>query len=61
MLDLVNKSSAINNDDQEYNKMKERMWIINNNSLPENIFYPERFNVIKKNSFFLINFLKIFY
>jgi hypothetical protein len=45
MLDLVNKSSSININDQEYNKMKERILIINNDSLPDNIFYLQRFNV----------------
>jgi len=56
MLDLVNKSSSIYTNDQEYNKMKERILIINNDSLPDNIFYLQRFNV---NNFFFFsdNFL----
>jgi len=48
MLNLVNKSLLINNDDQEYNKMKERILIINNKSLTDEIFYKQRFNVKKK-------------
>ncbi|CAF1217409.1 unnamed protein product [Rotaria sordida] len=44
MLDLVTKSSTINIDDREYKKMKERILIINNKSLSEDIFYEERFN-----------------
>ena len=45
MLNLVNKSLVINNDDQEYQKMKERILRINNKSLTEDIFYEQRFNV----------------
>ncbi|CAF3259787.1 unnamed protein product, partial [Rotaria sp. Silwood2] len=39
MLDLINKSSSININDQEYKKMKERILILNNKSLPDDIFY----------------------
>jgi len=49
MLNLVNKSLLINNDDQEYNKIKQRILIINNKLLTDEIFYEQRFNVRKKN------------
>ena len=45
MFDLVTKSTSTINDDQEYNKVKERILILNNKSLPDNIFYERRFNV----------------
>jgi len=48
MLNLVNKSLLINNDDQEYNKIKQRILIINNKLLTDEIFYEQRFNVRKK-------------
>lgn len=45
MLDLFKKSSSINIHDQEYKKVKERILSINNNPLPEAIFYEQKFNV----------------
>ncbi len=45
MMNLVDKSLVINIDDQEYQKIKERIFRINNKSLPEDIFYEQRFNV----------------
>jgi hypothetical protein len=45
MMNLVEKSLVINIDDQEYQKIKERIFRINNKSLPEDIFYEQRFNV----------------
>jgi len=45
MLNLVNKSLLINNNDEEYMKIKERILIINNKLLTKEIFYEERFNV----------------
>ncbi|CAF0816689.1 unnamed protein product [Adineta steineri] len=45
ILDLVDKSSSINPNDEEYNKMKERILNINQKSLPDNIFYEQRFNI----------------
>ncbi len=56
MLNLIRKSSSININDQEYNKMKEKILTMNNKSLPEDIFYEQRFNVNDK----LFYFLKIF-
>jgi hypothetical protein len=55
MLNLVNKSLLINTNDQEYNKIKERILIINNKLLTDEIFYEQRFNVRKPNlSFFCV-------
>jgi hypothetical protein len=47
MLNLVNKSLTINNDDQDYNKMKDKIFIMNNKLLADDIFYEQRFNVKK--------------
>ena len=56
MLNLYTKGSSINVDDQEYNKMKERILIINKNSLTDDIFYEQRFNVNNNDFFFFFNF-----
>jgi len=54
MLNLVNKSLLINTNDQEYNKIKERILIINNKLLTDEIFYEQRFNVRKPNLIFFL-------
>jgi hypothetical protein len=59
MLNLVNKSLLINTNDQEYNKIKERILIINNKLLTDEIFYEQRFNVRKSNLIFFCNFIFI--
>jgi hypothetical protein len=56
MLNLVNKSLLINIDDQEYNKMKQKIVLINNKSLTDEIFYEQRLNVRKKfSSIFILS------
>lgn len=47
MFNLVQKSSSMNTDDQEYQKMKERIFRINSKALTDGIFYEQRFNVRK--------------
>lgn len=54
MLNLVHKSSLINDTDEEYVKIKERILILNNKLLTNDIFYEQKFNVR------LIKNLKIF-
>ncbi len=49
MNELVNKSSSnTNNDDEEYKKMKQRILTIINQSIQDEIFYEQRFNVKTK-------------
>ncbi len=57
MLNLVNKSLTINNDDQDYNKMKDKIFIMNNKLLADDIFYEQRLNV--KKIFFSFYFIFI--
>jgi hypothetical protein len=46
MIELVHKSpSKIDIDDEEYKKMKQRILTIANQSIQEEIFYEQRFNV----------------
>lgn len=45
MLNLVNRSLLINNSDEEYMKIKERILTINSKLLTDDIFYEQRFNV----------------
>lgn len=46
MTELVRKSSQKNlNDDEEYKKMKQRISSIISQSLQDDIFYDQRFNV----------------
>lgn len=46
MIELVKKSSSKNTDeDEEYKKMKQRILTIISQSLQDDIFYEERFNV----------------
>ena len=46
MIQLVHKSpSKVDIDDEEYKKMKRRILTIVNQSIQDEIFYEERFNV----------------
>ena len=45
MFNLVNRSHLINANDQEYQKIKERVFRIYSKSSTEEIFYEQRFNV----------------
>lgn len=45
MFNLVNRSHLIDTNDQEYQKIKERLFRIYNKSSTEEIFYEQRFNV----------------
>jgi hypothetical protein len=45
MIELVHKSPSNNIDDEEYKKMKQRILTIINNSLQDDIFYEQKFNV----------------
>lgn len=46
MIELVQKSSSKTDiNDEEYKKMKARILIIVNQSIQEDIFYEQRFNV----------------
>lgn len=45
MFNLVNRSHLIDTNDQEYQKIKERLFRIYKKSSTEEIFYEQRFNV----------------
>jgi hypothetical protein len=46
MMELVRKSISMTmDDDDEYKKMKQRIFILTNQSLQDVIFYEKRFNV----------------
>jgi hypothetical protein len=53
MIELVQKSSSkIPIDDEEYKKMKQRILTIINQSIQDEIFYEQRFNVILNKLFY---------
>ena len=55
MFELVNKSLIIDHDEQEYKKMKEKIWILNKKELTEEIFFEQRFNVRRRIKIFIYN------